>query len=365
MAYVDPNTHNDRIDITVNLAALYTSGASFDVLYIATDATLDGTNVVTYSSVAEVAAALAATQISAQAAADLTDMMSQTRNRISRVKVATWDLAGGIDTLADALDDAIAEDSDFFYITCEVRAPANLIVLMADVETKAASGNKFLLVMQDNDADWLTAGLPAAWATAAGKEWSAHIYHDIDTEPAAACWLANRASFDPDEESPPWNAPVYNVAALTTGVTQAQKAFIRSNESNVGLPFGTAYTFYVDPGQNCNGRSVSQLVTNAWYEVRIREALADLIAGLSDEGQKLEVSVTGQQQVLGALNGVFGRGVKAGHFVTLSGDTTAWDALAITSADLTARRLRFEGRAQTAEGAITVTLEANLSTDAI
>ena len=362
MAYVDPNTHNDRIDSTVNLAALYTSGASFDVLYIATDATLDGTNVVTYSSVAEVAAALAAAEISAQAAADLTDMLSQTRNRLARVKVADFSAPS---TLVQTFDAAIAYDSDFFYITCECRAPANLIVLMADVETKAASGNKFLLVMQDNDADWLTAGLPAAWATAAGKEWSAHIYHDIDTEPAAACWLANRASFDPDEESPPWNAPVYNVAALTTGVTQTQKAFIRSNESNVGLPFGTAFDFYVDPGQNCNGRSCSQLVTNAWYEVRIREALADLIASLSDEGQKLEVSITGQQQVLAALNAVFGRGVKAGHFVTLSGDTTAWDALAITSADLTARRLRFEGRAQTAEGAITVTLEANLSTDAI
>jgi len=361
MAYLDPNTHNDRIDITVNLAALYTSGASFDVLYIASAATL-ATTVVTYSSVAEVAAALAAAEISAQAAADLTDMLSQTRNRLARVKVADFSAPS---TLVQTFDAAIAYDSDFFYVTCEARTPADLILLMADIETKAGNGNKFFLVMQDNDADWLTAGLPAAWATAAGKEWSAHIYHDTDTEPAAACWLANRASFDPDEESPPWNAPVYNVAALTTGVTQTQKAFIRSNESNVGLPFGTAFDFYVDPGQNCNGRSCSQLVTNAWYEVRIREALADLIASLSDEGQKLEVSITGQQQVLAALNAVFGRGVKAGHFVTLSGDTTAWDALAITSADLTARRLRFEGRAQTAEGAITVTLEANLSTDAI
>ncbi len=360
MPYLDPSTHNDRIDITVNLATLFNGAASFDVLYIATDATLDGSDVVTYSSIAEVTAAEDAGQISAQASSDLQAMFSQTRNRLSRIKVATWDKAGA-DTLVDALNDAIAEDSDFFYITTESRVPSEIVLLSADVETKAGAGSKFFLVVQDDDADWLTSGIPTAWASVEDNEWTAHIYHDDDTEPAAACWLANRASFDVDTDSPPWNSPVYNVADLTSKITQAEKAFIRANSSNVGLPFGTAFDFYVDPGQNLNVRSASQLVTNAWYETRIREALADLIANLSNEGEKLAVSRTGQEQTLAVLNSVFGKGVKAGHFEPLTGDTTAWDAETITAADQTARRLRFSGRAQTSEGVIQMTLTTNLS----
>jgi len=362
MPYLDPSTHDDRIDITINLATLGTGGATFRPLIVGKDITLGADVTREFTSVAAAQTALDASEINTWTLAAITEIFGQSP-RPASVLVAQWDDAGG-DTIADAIDDALADNSDFYCILIEDRTAADHVTLSGWIDTQEAAGSKFVAVVQSADADWLTTGgVPAGYSSIDDKERIFVVYHGVDAAPRAEGLAGNRLARSPDTDSAPWNTPVAEVYSFTAdSPTQAQKEFARTNNGNTLLPFGTIYAAYCDPGRNLNSRAFDQIITADWFETRLNEALANLIATMSANGEKLGINADGQNRVSGEIGKVALQGVTAGHFekgqVVITPET-------ITAADRAAQQLRFTVGAQNVVGAIQLGLTVNLSTTAI
>ena len=361
MPTLNPSSHNDRISITVNLAALQSGVASFGVLLLGKNLDLEGTDArsTTYASLAEVDAAFDAGDVSAWVLAAATEVFGQTP-AVPSITVGNQDTVA-VETVEAALNLVLAETTDFYYVCLESRADADILSGRTWVNTKAAAGSKYLVVAQSDDASWLDSGVPAGLSAIAATERLAIVYHSVDAECRAEQLVGKVAGFDPDERSAPFNVAADNIGTFTAlALTQTQKGFIRSNYANVALPMGS-YDPYFDPGVNCNNRSLYEIVTADWLEVRIREALADLYAAKSYAGLKVPVNRTGQQEIAAAIQAVLDRGIAAGHIEPGYAVTPQ----TITPADTTARRLRFVIGAQNVVGAIQASVTVNLSTSPV
>ncbi len=360
----DPSTHDDLVSVDITLGSTNTGKASFSTVLILADKalgnTLNGARVAEYANILEVEDAETSGYISSTVADMMTDMFNQT-NKPEKIKVGKVDTAAA-ETYATGLAAVIAADDDFYGIVMDIRTDAPVLLVAAAVEAYASSGIYKLFGTQLNDADCLTSGFPAAFAAMDDYERTAYWYHDAPGEFLAECVMANRLSFDADAYSAPWNAPVQEVAALTTKLTQTQKAYARTNAANIALPFGTRTDTFVDPGHNCNNRPIYEIVTTDWFRARVQERIADLISELGDRGEKLPVSIEGQALVMKEIDSVFATGVSAGHFA--AGQTVV-EAETITDADRTAQRMRFTGRAQFAIGARQVEFDFFFSTDPV
>lgn len=360
----DPSTHDDLVSVSITLGSTNTGKASFSTVLILADKalgnTLNGARVMEFANILEVEDAETAGYISSTVSDMMTDMFNQT-NKPEKIKVGKVDTAAA-ETYATGLAAVIAADDDFYGIVLDVRTDAKILLVAAAVETYAASGIYKLFGWQTNDTGFIASGFPAAFSAMDEYERSVAFYHDSDGEFLDACVMANRLSFDADAFSAPWNAPVQEVAALTTKLTQTQKAYARTNAGNVALAFGTRTDTFVDPGHNCNNRPVYEIVTTDWFRARVQERIADLISELGDRGEKLPVSIEGQALVMKEIDSVFLTGVSAGHFA--SGQTIV-EAETISDADRTAQRMRFSGRAQFAIGARQVEFDFYFSTDPV
>jgi hypothetical protein len=346
---------SNTITINIFLAPLPPARAGFGtVLLLAPLATnsLNGERVASYASAAEAEAAETAGYISATTLAFLVAAFGQ-QPTPSKVKVAWVDLVGG-----DGYDDALAEveavDTDWYCVTIDSRADAGILEISGAIETR----NK-LCVVQSDDASWLTSGLPAGLSALAARERTAVVYHDEDTEPADIGWAASRLVFDPDFRSAGWEGQVRGVAALTTGLTSAQRDFVEGNNANVGLPFSSA-PVYMSPGVNCNGRGLYEIVTADWFKARVSEDLALLKLQHTARGEKIVVDESGQAKVMAILLARLQQGEDAGHFAR--GETRA-TAEAITASDIANRRLRFKVEAQIAADARLFTVNVYLQPD--
>lgn len=362
MPWLDPSTHDDNISITINLAALSSGVQGFMPLIIGKDITLPGeARVVSYSTVAQAEADRALTHLDDLTLDCVREMLGQ-RPRPEFVRVGRWD-AGGPEAIGAAIDAIAAVTTDFYGVAVASRAAADLVALGAKITSLESDGTKLLAVVQSSVADLLTADLPAALSDLEGHERVALVYHSDDDGPRAEGWLGNRLAYDPDEVSVPWHAPVREVFSFDRdAVTQAQKEAARGNHVNLALPFGTRFPAYVDTGRTLAGRPVDQIVTADWFEVRLREGMADLIATMSDNGEKLGINADGQNRLAGVFNAVARRGVGAQHF---EDGQTLIEPLAITQADRDAGRLRFSSGAQHVVAARGVDITVNLSTSPV
>jgi len=361
MPYLDPATHDDRIAITVNLATLSTGAATFRPLIVGKDITLGAATTKEYTDVATAKADLTAGEINAWTLAAIIEIFGQ-NPRPASLLVGEWNDAGAV-AIDDALDAILTDDSDFYCVLIEDRTAADHVLVSGWLDTQETAGSKFVSVLQSADADWLTASVPAGYTTIDNKERVAIVYHATDAEVRAEGWAGNRLARSPDTDSVPWNTPVDEVATFTAiSITQAQKVLARANDANFALPFGTLYDAYFDLGRNLNSRPFDQVVTADWFETRLREALADLVATLSANGEKLGLNADGQNRVAGEISRVALTGVTAGHFergqVVITAET-------ITAADITAQEMRFTIGAQNVVGAIALDLTVNLSTTSI
>lgn len=360
MPILDPSTHDDLVPITINLAALGTGGQSFRVLFIGTDITLDGDRAVTYSSNTAAIADEAAGFISDWCLSAVKEAFGQVP-RPDYVTVGKWTkTGGGAESLAAAITAILAVTSDFWAICLESRVGADAEALGAKLTTLAADGYKFLGIVQSSDVSWYDATIPADYVDLLAHERVAVAWHAVALAPRAEGWAANRLARSPDDRSVPWNAPVREVYSFTGDtVTQTQKEFLRTNYANVALPFGTLYDAFFDAGKTLAGRPIDQLLSADWFEVRLRESLADLIATMADNGEKLGVNADGQNRIMATFNRVAATGIQAGHFqagqVVITAET-------ITDADRTAQRLRFTAGATHVVGVRTVPITVNLST---
>lgn len=361
----DPSTHDDLIEINITLSAQASGTATLTtILVLQDDVTPGGGRYASYSSPAEVAADVTAGNLNATSQA-IADKMFGQNNPPDTILFGQVDLTGSAETAATALDAVIAAGAQFYGVLYESRTVARQIALSTDIEAKADNGTFLLLGLQDDDADWKTTGLPAAWSAVSGFERTVMYYHDDNDADATsdrldACSMADRLSWDPDETSSGWNHTVTEVDALAAALNQTQKEFLRSNNANVALPMGTRTSTYVDPGTNLAGRPVDHIVSADWFRARSAEAVADLLTAVSERGSKITVDAAGQALVGGEIEKVFIQGVAAGHFLDYR-----LTPLEVTTADITARRVRFDGSAQLASGVRQVQINLFFDTDPI
>ncbi|MEQ1572509.1 MAG: DUF3383 family protein [Myxococcota bacterium] len=325
------------------LASLPPARAGFgNALYLVDKATntLGGTRVVSYSSAADVAAALLATQISATTAAQLTAAFTQ-QPTPSKIKVAFRDTALS-ETMTAALAAIEAVDTDWYGTAIYSRTAADIVAWAALIEAR-----KKLFVAQTTDVLWLAAGVPAAFSAISAYERTVVIYHDTSSVAADLCWLVSRLVFNPDNQSAPWEGQVRGVASYAANLTAAQRDFAVGNDCNVGLPFSSA-AFYVSPGVNQNARSIYEMVTADWLAARISEDLQALKLAHTDRGDKIIVDPSGQGKVMAILQTRLAQGEGVGHF---GKGQTRPTAEPITAGDIAAKRLRFKVEAQIAADA--------------
>lgn len=331
--------HNILITVTIVLAALPPARQGFDtVLFIVNQDdgnSLNGSRVAEYASAAEAEAAQVAGYISATTLDFLQAAFSQQPTPAS-VKVAYRDV-GGTETWTACLAAIEAVDTDWYGVCIYSRADAEIAAVAALIETR----NK-IFVAQSDDAAWLTGTPPAGLSAIVGYERTAVIYHSSDAQPADIAWLASKLVWDPDVQSAPWTGEVEDVAAISA-LTTAQRAFLMdTNDANVGLPFSSA-EFYVAPGQMMSGRAIYEIVSADWLKARIIEAIAALKLKHDSRGEKILAAPSGQTKILAEIAGLLQQGEQVGHFTPGQTRPTAY---AISSADLTARRLRFKAEAQ-------------------
>jgi hypothetical protein len=337
-----PVDHLDTITITILLDPAPITGLSFTVLVIADEAngtTLDGARVRTYTSLAGVQADNTAGFVSAGILATATAMFSQAV-RPSEIKIGRKAVAEAYDVALAAI---ITVDADFFALSIESRLAADQLLIAAAVE---AGDPKRIFFLQSADATFLTAGFPAALAGLDGNEQSVVCYHDVATAAYDAAYPANRLARSPDVVSANWSQfTLAGVAVYATAPTESEKANLLANKANPGLPFTTAAQFSPFRGVNANARPIEELVTQAWFEDRLRTRIAALVLQQNNLFQKIPVTPEGQAQIGGEVSAQFVDGVNAGHFVPGQTEVTY---PTITDADRAANRIRVEGRGQLA-----------------
>ena len=361
-----PAGHDYRFSITLNLAALAVTAQSFNVGFFDKDETLNSQTYIEYTAVSAATADEAAGYISPLALAFVTAAFAQTPKRPQKVVVMPWDDAGG-DAIGDAIDNGIAAAADFYVFGVSDRLPATNALVAAKLATLASAGTKLLAILQDDDGTWLTAGVPTAYAslTTAQQERTAVVYCDTDAKPAAEALAAKKLCESPDTRSAPWTGPVQGSIANASTPTTAQIQLAVANYCNVIAPQGTIYTQVNDPGVNLAGRHLKQVVSADWYEVRLREALADAKTTLENKGRFIPVNTDGLEVIKGIITDVWLRGVDAGHFARVQPSNPELSGLTIddaaSSINTSTRTITVEFEIYELESLLGTTITVNLT----
>lgn len=375
MPIYDPSTHNDLVSVTITLAAIGAGSASLTTpLLLVASVTPGGSTIAEYADLAEVVADIANLNTIAQSMATAVFGQANVPDKIYIQGVNT----GGGQTYVQALAAALASGADVYYVLADTRTVSDQLAIAAAVETThPAAGTYLLFVTQDDDADWLTSGIPSAWSAAEGYERTAVCYHDDNANDAPSdrldCALVGQAgSVDPDVASQVWTVSVLGVDDLAANLTSTQKGFARANYANVALPKGTLRARsttgrWVDPGKTLAGRPIDHIVSVDWLRTRLAEDVNDAIIRASDRGTKLTVDLEGQGIIGNVIEARFIQGVRVKHFTTTDAESPPYrlTPLTITSADIAAQRVRFDGEVQLATGVRQVPIAIYASADAI
>lgn len=361
-----PGTHDDLITINVTFAPATLAAASLTtILVLLNDATPLGGRVAEYTTEEAVAADVVAANLPAEANQIASIMFGQTTTRPERILFGQVDKTVGLETGADGLDACIAAGAQFYGVIYADRDPSRQVALAVDVEAKTSAGIYLLLGLQDDDPDWWTTGLPAAWTGIADFERTVLYYHDDNAADASSDYLdaahfANRLSWDPDERGVKWNSSVQQVDPLTTAPTQAEKDFARANGANLCLPFSPTTNSFVALAETMALRPVEHVVSADWARVRIQEAVSTLIVERSELGLALDVSEAGQALIGAAIEGVLRQGVDVKHFLDYQLNPEP-----ISAADISAERVRFSGYIQWSTGIRRVSINLFFDAQAI
>lgn len=347
-----------HISVVVTLAAAPLTRAGFGSLLLLVDeaggTNLNGDRFRSYSSYTEVAADVTAGYVSATVGAAAQDIFGNAG--VASLLIGRVDTGSGTpETYPGALQLCIDDGANFYGVACDSRADAVIVALSAAVEALAQPA---MLIVQSDDATWLTSGLPSGLTALAGKERTAVLYHTTDAEWGAECWAASRLKFDLDAQSAGWTGSVQNVAAYTSNLSSTQIGFLEANYCNYGLPFGST-TFFVYKGVTCAGRPIYHQVTADWLEVRLQEDMTQLLLDYAARGAKLPIDIRGQAQVQAIIEARLKLAEQAGHIKPGQWSVTM---PTITSADIAAERLRATVVVTLLNGATSLSITVNAST---
>lgn len=347
--------HLDLFTITVTQDPAPAAAAGFGICTMLVDQatnTLDGEDYVDYTG--------SAAAVTDQASGFITaGVLKAVQTAFSQVpppptfRLARYDSVGA-ETPSVALARLIDDGLEMYGILLDDRTAAVQAALATTIQSL-----RMLCCFQSSDADWLTAGVPAAYSTVDGDERTLIVFHDTATEWADVAWLTNRLAYDPDEKSVAWEANLANVASYATPLTATQKTNAKANSAAVIGKLASA-TQHLSPGNTQADRHVKEWLTGDWIYTRVEEELAAMVVQATGRGNLIPVTSDGQALVSARLQRVTDKGQNAGHFKP---GQVLITALAITAADITARRIRVQIDATHLIAGLTFTIPVNLGRD--
>ena len=330
-------THQDNIVITIGVDPLPTTDQKFtSMLYMRDGISLNALDVKTYTSGTEADTDETAGYIDATTTAAIKAALTQ---GILRVKVGRVDVVGG-DTYIIALNRILVTDCDFWAITTDLRVDATIATFVAAVAALETTFRGFV-IFQSADADWKTAGIPAAYtAIASLKRWAV-VYHDTAAEIDDVRWAASKARWNPDTQSAPWDGALSGGTNLAADPSSTEKINLDGNYANHALPYGTLAR-WIDGGWAGDGSFVYERLTIDWFHDRLLQDIVLQKSIYDARGRKWTIDDIGRAVFRSLIEGRFAKGVSAKHFQL--GQTTV-TIEPISTADLADGKIRATGQA--------------------
>lgn len=306
-----PSTYIDdfiNVDVSLLPPVVVSSGIG-DAVYCAIESTVPiANNLTSVNGPTAVADLLTATQISAQAAADLTVMFSQSP-RPSRIWIAVYDPPA---LPSAALDVAVAADTPFGVITMESRVDADVEDVGAWM---AARPWIYMWSPQTSEAAMLTAGKPAD-LEGAEISWSCMNWHSLDTESQGPAFGAFMAAFP--LVSRPMGMKVRLLGVALPTITDAQLAFAKENDAMVLRPVGagaSASQRIIDQTLTYSAENFTAVITLVYLVRRCVAAIQAMSLRYAIQGKPLFATSAGAADLYQVLNSPLSSLAKAGHFV--------------------------------------------------
>lgn len=388
-------THESNISLTMLLESSPISRAGlgttcfFAVDCFPSDGAFDGERVAEFGSAEAIKTAVEDGDLAHDYFDDLADSLGAQSPAPFPFKIALvdfddtngedYDADNPADLYANAYAEAKAADPDFYGVGMDISRDDVSFALDTDADVeghefmyalaKSLESDKRVFTPQTANADWLADGPSNTLVDDSGTgivaedlERTGFVYHDSifdgdgstslpDTSSdsrafLASTWLARALSFDPDEQSSPWDLDVSGVPGLEGDITETERADCIDNGANIGLPYGPA-SLFVDPGQNAQGRAFYEIVSSDWFYFRVLEDTIEMKVDYSSRGEKVPLNKTGQNILRSIVTKRLQQGVRNGHFLAADegpedyeGPTVSFPE--ITSDDRDEQRLRCE-----------------------
>ena len=303
-------TYISPLTISLIAAAIIAQGLG-SMVYLAPEGTVeidDAFTVVTTPE--EVADLLAATQISAQAAADLTSALGQ-NPAPAQIFIATYDAP---ETVDDAMDIAVATGQPIGFIALESRATADLTAIAGWLAASQWRLWRYKAHLQTDEADILTSGKPSALAALEIPAVTLHWNADAATQAAAAAGLF---SAWPLVERPA-GLHVYLLGVAAPTITSAQRVFAKANDAvvlQILAAGASSQRLIMDQTNQYSGDGLSGVYSLAYTLIRNIASLESMVDRLASVPELLRADLQGAAKVRGYLVQGTAPLASAGHYV--------------------------------------------------
>jgi len=305
------------IDSFISLSVTLTSPAPIQTglgppLYIAIEAaTPISGDITTVSSAAGVATLLAATQISAQAAADLTAAFSQSAAPAS-IWIATYD--SSTEDPTDAIDRMEAAENSYGPIGQESRSNTNNALIGTWLAADVLRRWSHPACLQSSEAGLLTSGKPAGLASCEQDGVAMH-YHSADAQPQAAAHMGLIGGF-PLASGP--MALRARIAGVTLpAATTAERAFALANDAcllNAEARGASASQRLIDQTKSYGDSSWTSAITVMYAVQRMQAALQAVVSRHAALATPLYATPDGAAECTAAVTEQLAALAAVGHF---------------------------------------------------
>lgn len=262
-------------------------------------------------------------------------------------------------SVATELDAILAADSDFFHIVLDTR-----VALDVSRAADFAATNRRILWAQLSDSDIVTSATTDQYSTLASESnrWVVPLYYSDDDDFFDARFAAFFAANDFDSEAP--TAAFNTLAGLAAdpGLTSTQQAnLIAKGVAYYATLKGSSST--PNSVQVSAGFDVALVVTGAWVEARISEAIASLFRRRANSGARVPYTDLGFRSIDGEALAVLKSGERIGHFVDDTSEIDGTLRADASAADVSAGIYRFDFGAQYTGLVKSVTIRGTVSTN--
>lgn len=264
------------------------------------------------SSPDDVATLLTATQISAQAAADLNAALAQNAPP-DTIWIATYDSVGEDPT--DALQALVDAAQAFGVIAQESRTDTDNSLIGAWLNASVDRRWRKIAVLQSATAGLITSGKPATLSDCE-VESVLVVYHNTDAQPAAAGLAGSLAGHKMTQRPLPLKVVVRGVDLPT--ITQAELTFAKANDVCVLLPAGagaSAIQRLIDQTRTYGGSEAAAVFSIIYSINRMVAELFAMTVNKATRNEILRADPSGASEVRVTVDSPLASMAAVGHFL--------------------------------------------------